>query len=118
MRVLNRQRLAACLLSALLVSATFAVALAAPAAAAPVACAEVPYTPGSSIHSSNYGAHTVRADGTSCATARRLALRAKSRRAFRFLGFSCTYRGTVARKPWRCYRPRPRAIVTFITIGN
>lgn len=87
-------------------------------AAASVACAEVPYSPPSPISSSAYGAHSVRADGTSCVTARRLALRAKSRGAFSYLGFSCTYGGPVVAKRWRCYRPRPRAVVTFTTIGN
>ena len=87
-------------------------------AAASIACAEVPYSPPSPISSSAYGAHTIRADGTSCVTARRLALRARSRGAFSFLGFRCTYGGPVIRKRWRCYRPLPRAVVTFITIGN
>lgn len=86
--------------------------------AARVACGEVPYTPGSTVASSHYGAQSVTADGTSCITARRLALRAKNRGAFSYLGFSCTYRGTVNSKPWRCYRPSPRALVTFITTGS
>ena len=105
-------------IAATTLAVTVAAVTASSADAAFMPCADVPYTPGTTVSSSHYGAHTVRAEGTSCVTARRLALRAKNRGAFSYLGFRCTWRGTEASKPWHCYRPRPSAVVKFITIGN
>lgn len=87
--------------------------------AAATSCPEVPYTAGTTVQGSNYGAWKITASGATCAQARALGKAANGRGTFTSKRFRCvprTIRSGV--RNWTCTRPSPRsARVTFQTLG-